>query len=1084
MNKEIYKKFTQIEHVLNKPSMYIGSIDNINTKQLLYENNQIISKNILYNAGLYKIIDELIVNSYDQSLRDNTLDLISVNITNNSFSIFNSGIGIPIEKHTEYKIYIPELIFANLLTSSNYDINQQKITGGTHGIGAKTTNIFSKIFIIEIWTKKKYYKQIFENNLSKINKPVIQNNTFNKTGINIYCQPDFNKFNLDSFSDDMINLIKRRVIDLTILVNNKVKIQLNNQIYENGFENYLNLYKNNNKWFISYCIKNIYWFFAIRLNSDPLYDTNIAFINGVNTNYGSHIDYIFDLLVPKFQKLININITKRFLKDNLTLCLVSSIINPVFNSQTKEQLIMPIDKFGFSCIISNTFWDNIKNSELIDQLKNIYSKQDLKLLTKFESSIKKNKIKGIPKLDDANYAGTKKSINCTLILTEGDSAKASAIAGIGALKDGRNLFGVYPLRGKLLNVREATTTQITSNQEILDIKKILGLKTGIIYNSDNIDNLRYGSILIMCDADEDGTHIKGLIINYFSYFFPSLLEIDGFIKILVTPIVKITKGNEILSFSNLRLFNEWNKNNSLLGYKIKYYKGLGTSTSNEAKEYFLNLINNTISIINKNNNSDILLAFSKEKINDRKKWLINYNSHNILQITPPTKITIHDFIHKEFIHFSNFDNIRSIPSIIDGFKPSQRKVLYASFKKNLKYEIKVAQLASYTAEITAYHHGEQSLVQTIINMGHSFIGSNNINLLLDIGQFGTRLLGGKDSASGRYIFTQLNNIVDKIFIKDDNYILTYNYDDQNQIEPIFYIPIIPTILINGCEGIGTGFSTYIPNYNLNDIKFWFINKLTNKKNKLLEPYYNNFKGKIIKYDDYTYISEGICEIIENNKIKISELPIKYWTSNYHEFLEELIETKNSPIKTYTNFSTDTEVLFILKINNEHIDYIKQLYETFDDHNLNNLYKFLKLYKTIKLSNLTLYDTNNILKTYQNIEEICNEFYKFRLEFYEKRRLYLIKDIQEQILLLENQTKFIELVKSKPLIFNMEQDKLILFLESNKLKNIDNLINMSFKQLSKDNLDKLKLKIDQYKKDKKLLEQITIKDVWLRDLENL
>jgi len=162
--EETYKKFSQIEHVLNKPGMYIGSIDNILNKQLIYDNDIIIEKTINYNPGLYKIIDELIVNAYDQSIRDNTLNEINININESIFTIFNSGIGIPIEKHKDYNIYIPELIFGNLLTSSNYDINDKRVTGGTHGIGAKASNIFSKKFIVEVWTKKniinKYLKII------------------------------------------------------------------------------------------------------------------------------------------------------------------------------------------------------------------------------------------------------------------------------------------------------------------------------------------------------------------------------------------------------------------------------------------------------------------------------------------------------------------------------------------------------------------------------------------------------------------------------------------------------------------------------------------------------------------------------------------------------------------------------------------------------------------------------------------------------------------------------------------------------------------------------------------------------------
>lgn len=1085
MNKtveETYKKFSQIEHVLNKPGMYIGSIDNILSKQLIYTDNNIIETIINYNPGLYKIIDELIVNAYDQSIRDNTLNEINVTINKKEFTIYNSGVGIPIEKHKDYNVYVPELIFGNLLTSSNYDPSEKRVTGGTHGIGSKASNIFSKRFIVEVWTTKKYYKQLFENNLSKINKPEIENNKDNKTGVKISCEPDFEKFNCKNFPEEMQKLIIRRVIDLSALVSDKVKIIVNKLKIPNGFENYLQLYKSDNKWLNASCTKNNLWYFAIRINDGEL-ENNISFVNSIFTNNGgSHVEYIFDLLVPRFQKLINNNVNKRFLKDNLTLCLVTSIMNPVFNSQSKEQLSMPVDKFGFDCNISNKFFDELKDSNLLKQLKYIYSKQDLKQLTKFESATKKSKIKGIPKLEDANFAGTKKSNNCVLILTEGDSAKATAISGISAIKNGRDFFGVFPLRGKLLNVREASTSQIMNNQEIIEIKKILGLKTGTNYDISNINELRYGSILLMMDADEDGSHIKGLIINFLNYFFPSLLQIDGFLKVLVTPIVKVFLKNETKNFANLRAYNNWLTKNPGT-YKIKYYKGLGTSTAEESKEYFKNLENNTVSIIDKNNNSDILLAFAKDKVLERKDWLVNYKQENILQIEPPTTITIHDFIHQELIHFSNYDNLRSIPLLADGLKPSQRKVLYACLKKNLKTEMKVAQLASYVAEVTAYHHGEQSLVGTIINMAQDFIGSNNLNLLMPAGQMGTRLLGGKDHASGRYIFTYLNKFVDLIFKKEDLELLDYQEDDGEKIEPKFYLPIIPMILVNGSEGIGTGFSTLIPNYDFKDIVNWFIDKLNNVKPKELIPKFNNFKGTITRYDDTTYVSSGMC-IIEKDKVIITELPIKLWTSIYKEMLEEMQE--EGIIKGYTNYSSDIDVHFEIKFND--IDNINKLYQTKDDKGLNNLYKLLKLYKTIKLSNLTLYDDNLKLKTYNNVDEICEDFYKMRLPYYQKRKELIIKNINDEITLLTNQINFINLVKGNTKIFNMETIEIEKILNQNKIKkyneSFDYLINMSFKQLSKENLDKLNKKIKELKENKKIIENKTNKELWLDDLLSL
>ena len=1158
LNKSIessYVKLSPIEHVLKKPGMYIGDLDFRNEKQFIYKNNTIVQQEITWSPGLYKIVDELIVNAYDQTIRDKTLNIIYVNLDSKSFSIFNDGTGIDVVIHPIHKIYVPELIFANLLTSTNYDENDQRITGGTHGLGAKLSAIFSKKFTIQVWdaTRKLYYIQTFENNLSKISKPIIKkytqvsetinNNFINidknylakiKGGLLITIEPDFEKFKTDNFSQDMIQLLSRRVVDLIGLVRIPINIYLNgasfakqkpqgetdNQIKrESDFESYLNLYNSEQPWIISHCVKNPLWSFAIRFNDGKSVDfnTQISFVNGIFTNRsGKHVDYIYDLLLEKFQKIIGPEFTKKLLYDYVTLCLKASIVNPTFNSQTKEELNTPISKFGITsngipmgCIIPDGFWTQIKNSPILSQLKYVLSFANQKILAKLDGT-KKSKIKNLPKLEDANFAGTKKSNECVLILTEGDSAKATAISGISAITSGRNYYGVYPLRGKLLNVREASTSQINNNQEISDIKKILGLKSGETYNLTNINELRYGSVMIMTDADEDGSHIKGLIINFFDYFFPSLLEINGFMKILVTPLVKATniintKNTTILNFANLRAYGIWKeKTAGSDNWKIKYYKGLGTSTSKEAGEYFINIKSNTIDIVSSiqnqntspnkkaNSNPDILLAFAKEKIPDRKIWLSNYNPDNILQLEPPSTITIKQFIHQELIHFSNYDNIRSIPSIADGFKPSQRKIIYACLKRNLITESKVAQLAAAVAEVSAYHHGEQSLVSTIINMAQNFIGSNNLNLLSPQGQFGTRLMGGKDHSSARYIYTLLELYVKKIFIKIDSELLEYLDDDGYKIEPKYYIPIIPLILVNGTEGIGTGFSTSIPNFNPLDIIKWLENKLTGKQNKIkLTPYYKGFTGSIIKYDDTAWLSQGVFTInYKTHELIITELPIKLWTNDYKEWLEELIyESKSSLFKSYINLSSDIGINFILKFTEESTDEIQRMEKTVDSDGLVQLYKYLHLYKTIKQSNMNLYTVNYSIKTFKSAEEILDEFYLWRLTFYDKRRDLLLNKFKDEMKYINNQIKFIELViKNNGNIFKMDPIQMDKYLELNKIEKNDNsydyLTNMTFKQLTNINLLKLNEKLNEIKKSHKNIEAKSNKDLWLEDLVNL
>lgn len=298
----------------------------------------------------------------------------------------------------------------------------------------------------------------------------------------------------------------------------------------------------------------------------------------------------------------------------------------------------------------------------------------------------------------------------------------------------------------------------------------------------------------------------------------------------ITPIIKVFKTRKDQAggqpqekcFYSVPEFDEWQKHTpDWHTWKIKYYKGLGTSTSKEAKEYFSDMTRHCIRFEYSGTRDDlsIQLAFNKRLVEERKDWLTKFmekrtQDRQYLYHKDTRVINFSQFVNKELILFSNLDNERSIPSIVDGFKPGQRKVLFACFKRNLTKEIKVAQLAGSVAELSAYHHGEQSLMSTIINLAQNFVGSNNLNLLQPIGQFGTRLHGGKDAASPRYIFTALSPLTRILFNAKDDPLFDYINDDGQIVEPEFYCPIIPMVLVNGAEGIGTGWAVKIPNFNV------------------------------------------------------------------------------------------------------------------------------------------------------------------------------------------------------------------------------------------------------------------------------
>lgn len=716
--------------------------------------------------------------------------------------------------------------------------------------------------------------------------------------------PDLSRFGMTELEDDIIALMYKRVYDLAGILSN-VKVYLNGQLIKiKNFSEYVSLYN-----IIENGVKPIHiklndrWEIAASVTDGTF--RQVSFVNSIcTTKGGQHVNYIADQICDYGLKLIqkefkkNKTVKAHHLKNYLCLFVNCLIENPSFDSQTKDTLTTRPKSFGgVDPQLPKKYLDDICGKGGLIEAVKMWAQFKQTAELKKKGGTKTTRLIGISKLDDANCAGTRSSDKCTLILTEGDSAKSFAVSGLSIV--GRDYFGIFPLRGKLLNVRDASHDQIIKNEEIQNIVKILGLKYGQKYT--DTKSLRYGSLMIMADQDFDGSHIKGLLVNFIHTFWPSLLQVKGFLKQFITPIVKVTKNKQSITFYTMQEYETWfEEHNEGKGWTIKYYKGLGTSSAAEAKEYFSDLDTHIIPFsYNEERDSDLIkMAFEKKKVSERKEWINNFHEGDYVNYKLG-KMDYDKFINKELIQFSIYDNCRSIPCFVDGFKPAQRKILYGAFKRNLKSEIKVAQLTGYVSEHAAYHHGDASLAGTIVGMAQNFVGSNNINLLYPSGQFGTRLLGGKDSASPRYIYTRLEKIARLIFHTDDDAVLTYLTDDGQCVEPQWYIPVIPMILVNGCEGIGTGWSTYIPNYNPNDIIKNIRLKLSGQEMEEMKPWYKGFRGIIEEKTKSTYTVHGRIEQINDTTVRITELPIKKWTQDYKQFLESLLAGSNDKEKSKT-----------------------------------------------------------------------------------------------------------------------------------------------------------------------------------------
>lgn len=1109
-----YQQKTDKQHILDNPDTYIGSVEHVESVQWILneDGSRIVEKHINYIPALFKLFDEGIVNCRDHMIRmqqaeenniPNSLPVTYIDISvqpDNSIIMINDGNGIDVAQHPEYKLWIPEMIFGHLRTSTNYDKTEKKIVGGKNGFGFKLVLIWSTYGYIETvdHVRGLKYIQEFRNNLDIIDPPKITK-CKGKPYTKIVFMPDYARLGIPGLSADMIALLKKRVHDVAAITDKSLKVKYNSHIIPvKNFQQYIDMYIGDNK--------RVYedggdrWEYAVAIS--PTHEfIHVSFVNGIHTSKGGkHVEFILNQITRKLvayiEKKKKVVVNANSIKEQLVLFLRSDIENPSFDSQTKDFMNTPSNKFGSTCSVSDKFIEKLAKMGVMDAACALTEVKENKAAKKTDGA-KVKSIRGIPKLIDANWAGTDKSGQCIIIFCEGDSAKAGIVSGLSS--EDRNTIGVYPMKGKILNVRGEQVKRISENKEIAEIKKILGLETDRAYTSlqDVHKTLRYGKVLFMTDQDMDGSHIKGLCINLFQSEWSSLANIPGFIGFMNTPILKANKGSQELTFYNEGEYQTW-KNGfaaEMTGWKIKYYKGLGTSTGKEFKEYFAKKKIVGFEHTGAGSDDAIDLVFNKKRADDRKEWLGNYNRDSYLN-TSSSAVSYEEFINKELIHFSKYDCDRSIPNLMDGLKISLRKILYAAFKKGLTNEIKVAQFTGYVSEHSGYHHGEASLNGAIVGMAQNFVGSNNINLLLPNGQFGTRLAGGKDSASERYIYTALNKLTRSIFPESDDRILKYLDDDGFPVEPLFYAPIIPMVLVNGTKGIGTGFSTDIMCYNPLEIIQYLKNKLT-MTGIVSEfvPYYEGFTGTIQKITDSKYLIKGKYERMGVDKIRITELPVGLWTDDFKEYLETLTETTdkngkkvNPIVKDYDDMSKDTSVDFIITLQKGKL---QELESVSLDNGCNGLEKMFRLFTTNTTTNMHLFGSDDKLRKYETVHEIIDDYFATRLQLYQVRKDYLIKAITADLMVLTNKVNYIkELLEGTIDLRRKKKDEVNALLSGKGYNIIEGdsdykyLTRMPMDSVTEENVARLEKEHVTKSNELFVVKSTTIEQMWLGELSVL
>ncbi len=1067
MAREVVKKVSHREHILLRPDSYVGPTPQQQDVYWVKEGDRFVKKKQTVSPALLKIFDEILVNAIDRNTsHPKEVKKIEVSLSpEGNLKVVNNGPlgGITVEKHPTEGLWNPELTFGHLLTSTNYDDSQEKIVGGRNGYGAKLANVYSTEFQVRILDgkSKKEYSQTWRDNMSRKEDAMVSSYRKVSNEVSISFTPDWKRFGMTGLTPDFTRLVEKRVWDASFYTSGCKVFWQGEELPKLDIKTYARMHLPADAEVV--VSSQDRWQVAVAGCPHEAFE-QVSWVNGVCTyKGGSHVNHVVTQVTDGVLETLGkkCNLKGHQVKNTLFVMVKATLVNPTFSSQVKDECTLKVGQFGSRWEPVKTFHKQVLQKTgiqaEIDALNRVKAEKELK---KTDGSRLKSRLTGIPKLDDANWAGTIRGDQCTLILTEGDSAKALAVAGLTVV--GRDKYGVFPLRGKPKNIRDCSAEQVTANAEFNSVKQILGLKHGHTYTS--IKELRYGRMMIMTDADNDGSHIKGLVLNNIHTFWPELISL-GFVVSMVTPIIKATKGTQNKWFFTENAYREWWETHPQ-GWKIKYYKGLGTSTAVEAKEYFKAIDRLTVRFDADDETDDMMtLAFDKTQADARKHWLTRASEESKTLSVPygdVRELTVSNFITRDMVHFSLADIHRSIPHMMDGLKPSQRKVIFAAFKRNLTQDVKVAQFAAYTAEHTAYHHGEVSLADTIVRLAQDFVGANNINLLFPSGQFGTRLMGGKDASQTRYIFTRLTSEARHLFDKRDTELLPAVVDDGHKVEPEYYAPIIPTVLVNGCEGIGTGFSCYVPPYNPEVLKENLYKVMRGEQLTRMQPWFKGFRGTIRDDGEHSWITEGIVTA-SGDKLTITELPPGVWTDPFKDHLDAMIEKKK--ITSYRNASTTQDIHF-------------EIY----GYTGTDMMKDFKLRKTFHTSNMHLFHPTQGIKRYNSPEEILTDYVEVRVRVYGERKKAMVLQLTHDAERLSEKARFIEQVCSGDIqVFRVKKVALEADLVRRKFKEVDYLLSTKTYEYTEEEVAALRQKALDARTELARVQGLSVIDMWQKDL---
>lgn len=1135
------------------------------------------------SGAFLKYMDEIVTNAHDNGLRDATQKSIKIALDKKTGKIvvWNDGEGIEPTKFKDTDRYTISIIFGEYMSGTNLSStttseneSARLFAGGRNGYGISLVNTFSKNFIVETACPKSktLYRQAWSENMSKEHPAKIKTFRGSNGYVKIECEPDWKLLGMpepgeEGVSQSIIDALSRRAWDISTcssLRNNNVSWCTS--IPSDGAAI---------KWTQPLPIKSGQQFLKalfgeaarggrsiahdiINRTSDGLaiFDISVcsvtpeegealdatdsrvtAFVNGIRCSAGTHVRHATDRIVDIVRERVrskakrgdDMTIKPQHVQSGLAVCIVCLVADKSFDSQAKEKLTTPARSLGFTWAPSDKFKATLLDkTSIVESVTAAVSSKEAAVARKAATS-NRSGVSRIAKYDPPASSSKSKGKKY-LLITEGESAKSFVVAGASAI--GRDFIGIYSLRGKVMNSRNNTTSKVQQNRELAELTRIMGLKPGETYTKEMVDALPFDHLVLVVDQDMDGSHIGGLIMWWFVDMYPSLLRAKpDYIQRFYTALVKATpsrRNEDALQFYSMGDYDRWARDQqSLKGFNIKYYKGLGTSTSEEAREYFKNYDRHLLSLSFKGDSCEKMMEtfFDGKKTAERKQLLSACDSDMQIDFGSG-EVSYETVVTNDLSHFAMYDTERAIPRF-DGFKPGQRKAAFFFIDKQVHSEMKVAQAGAAVAQYTNYHHGEVSLTETIVGMAIEHVGTNNVPLFVPKGQFGSRLNKPSVHSAPRYIFTHLNEpFVGKLFRREDDPVLERVVDEGRVVEPKMYCGVVPWLLINGSSGIGTGWSTFIPPHNPLDV-IGACKKIAHagvahgpdaalqvKLDRIL-PYYDGFKGDLALDDEGCLKTEGKWEVnLEESKLVITELPVGVWVVPYEEFIKEKLMTcsladlskkRKAGDDSGENVSSDPLVVDIFPGSSENCVRIELLCNSEQLEQLNSqpngIADTFKLRNSYSTRNMWVFDEKNKLHKLNNAEELVWKHVGFRLDMYDKRKAHQIETKEKEIAKSAEILRFVELVVSGELsVVNRPIQDLISevgsrgFARRNKDEGSENapptlqcfkyLLGIPLYSITAEKAQKLREELQDMQSEVDRLRSLTIYGMWMEELNEL